>query len=405
MANVSDKIRFLKKYRENPGKYLPMTDQAWKQYKKVDYGENWYDDPWYNLGWDAGLLDGTRPYFMIGWATCGITILTYHVSAEGIGEYGDGELLAMLEKAKLVKVLDPAHPRTQTMKYTDDGGNAFFSVNITAGDEEGTYVSGGMMYSFSALNKLNRENKKQYEYMVCRDCDPPSLIRLGSLDTMEADIFTYPGVWESRPHLNDIRIGKGPFMDYDSITEEEAMEIMKRKQEAYDRESKIRIYLDMDGVLADFEKGVQDLCHMEPLSQNGKRNDPEKDDLMWERIRKTDHFYDRLDLMPGAKEMFDLLRKKYGDRCEILTGIPREERGIVTAEEDKRNWIRRMLSETVKVNAVCRKHKQNYCTGPESILIDDREKTIREWKELGGTGILFVNTEETVRELKRQGVL
>ena len=166
-----------------------------------------------------------------------------------------------------------------------------------------------------------------------------------------------------------------------------------------------RIYFDMDGVLADFEKGVQDLCGMEPLPQDGKERDVKADDLMWERIRETEHFYDRLEMMPGAKELFDVLWGKYGERCEILTGIPREERGIVTAEEDKRNWTRRMLPENVKVNAVCRKHKQLFCTGAESILIDDREKTIREWREAGGTGILHVSAEKTRAELKRLGVL
>ena len=165
------------------------------------------------------------------------------------------------------------------------------------------------------------------------------------------------------------------------------------------------IYLDMDGVLADFERGVKELCGMEPLSQNGKRRDPKQDDLMWERIRETEHFYDRLELMPGAKEMFDRIREKYGDRCEILTGIPREERGIVTAEQDKRTWTRRMLSDTVKVNTVLRKQKRDYCTGPESVLIDDREKTIREWRELGGTGILYVNAEETIKKLEELGLL
>ena len=89
MANVKDKVRFLEEYREHPEKYLPMSDYAWKQYEKVEYGEEWYDDPWYNLGWDAGLVEGNRPYFMICWAACGITMLTYYISAAGIGEYGD----------------------------------------------------------------------------------------------------------------------------------------------------------------------------------------------------------------------------------------------------------------------------------------------------------------------------
>ena len=165
-----------------------------------------------------------------------------------------------------------------------------------------------------------------------------------------------------------------------------------------------RICIDLDGVLADFSRGVKELCHMEAPRQD-ERHNPVNDDMMWEAIRKVDHFYDRLELMPGAKEMFDLLTEKFGDRCEILTGIPREERGIVTAAEDKAAWTRRMLSDRVKVHAVCRKDKQQYCTGPEAVLIDDRKKTIREWREMGGTGILHVSAEETVSKLKKMGIL
>ena len=166
----------------------------------------------------------------------------------------------------------------------------------------------------------------------------------------------------------------------------------------------VRIYIDMDGVLADFEKGIRELCHMEPQSQNGKRS-VILDDLMWEAIRKVDHFYGRLDLMPGAKEMFSRIESAYGDKCEILTGIPREERGIVTAAQDKIDWTRRLLSGTVKVNTVCRKDKIRFCTGPEAVLIDDRERTILEWRELGGTGILHVGAGETLEELEKMRLL
>jgi len=165
-----------------------------------------------------------------------------------------------------------------------------------------------------------------------------------------------------------------------------------------------KIYFDMDGVLADFDKGVNELCHMKATSQN-KNPDKEYDDLMWEAIRKIDHFYDRLDLMPGAKEMFDLLYVKYGDKCEILTGIPRKDRGIDTAAEDKVAWTRRMLSGTIKIHTVFRKEKKEYCTGPETILIDDQERTVREWREGGGTAVLHISPEQTTEELKKLGVL
>ena len=164
------------------------------------------------------------------------------------------------------------------------------------------------------------------------------------------------------------------------------------------------IYLDMDGVLADFDRGVNEMCGMNATSQNEKY-DCAYDDRMWDAIREIDHFYDKLEPMPGAKEMFDLIYSRYGDRCEILTGIPTPKRRIENAGEDKIAWMKRVLSDQVKVNIVYRREKMDYCTGPDCILIDDREKTIREWEEKGGIGILHRSAEETVAELKRLGRL
>ena len=109
--------------------------------------------------------------------------------------------------------------------------------------------------------------------------------------------------------------------------------------------------------------------------------------------------------MPGAKELFGTVHGKYGSRCEILTGVPRKERGIVTAEEDKIAWVRRLLSENVVIHTVRRKQKIDYCQGPGDILIDDLEKTIDEWRGKGGTGILHRSAEKTLAALKDLGVL
>lgn len=160
-----------------------------------------------------------------------------------------------------------------------------------------------------------------------------------------------------------------------------------------------KIYLDMDGVLADFDRGVKEICGMEPLPQGGKR-DPQQDNLMWEAIREAGHFYDRLEPMPGAAEMFHTIYGKYGDRCEILTGIPKPSRGIETAAEDKVNWMHRVLSPEIVVHCVLRKEKMDFCKGAETVLIDDWVKNIDEWNQTGGTGILHRTAAETLRVLK-----
>ena len=165
------------------------------------------------------------------------------------------------------------------------------------------------------------------------------------------------------------------------------------------------IYFDMDGVLADFKRGVREICGIEPPDQNAKHHNPGTDDEMWEKIKLAGHFYDRLELMPDAKEMFDAVYGKYGDKCEILTGIPKPKRGITTSGEDKINWTHRLLSPDIKVNIVFREDKPQYCTGKGCILIDDMERNIRDWNEMGGTGIRNISAEKTMETLKEMGII
>jgi 5'(3')-deoxyribonucleotidase len=166
-----------------------------------------------------------------------------------------------------------------------------------------------------------------------------------------------------------------------------------------------KVYFDMDGVLADFERGVKEILGLNPPDQNAKHHKPGDDDEMWEAIKKVTHFYDYLELMPGAKEMFDAVYERYGDRCEILTGIPKPKRGVVNAADDKKKWVRRLLSENVKVNIVYREEKPKYCTGKGCILIDDMQRNIRDWNEMGGTGIVNVSAEATMAKLRELQVL
>lgn len=123
-----------------------------------------------------------------------------------------------------------------------------------------------------------------------------------------------------------------------------------------------KIYFDMDGVLADFERGVKEILGLTPPSQNAKHHKPGEDDEMWKAIKAYPHFYEHLELMLGAKVMFEAVYEKYGDKCEILTGIPKPHREIVNAAEDKKTWIKRLLSENVIVNIVFREEKPQYCT-------------------------------------------
>ena len=159
-----------------------------------------------------------------------------------------------------------------------------------------------------------------------------------------------------------------------------------------------KIYFDMDGVLADFDTGVMELAggSRPKLTQT-----EEEDTRMWELIRKVPHFYDRLEPMPGAVAFFQKVYTDYGNRVEILTGIPKPHRHIDTAGEDKIAWAHRLLDQNLMVNIVFTEEKKRFCTGKDCILIDNYGKNILSWRAMGGTGILYNNAGQAEQDLER----
>lgn len=161
VADVYDKIRMLDTFRLNPDRFLPVVDYAWKEFPEEDPGTEWYDDRQVNIGWDTGLLGADRPYFAECWATCGITMLTYFVPAVGMEDASKEDLIRLLTGEHLFRLRDPEHPRTDVMKFEDGSGNMFFSVNVTVGIEDETYIDGGRIYPFEPLNKRNRQINRE----------------------------------------------------------------------------------------------------------------------------------------------------------------------------------------------------------------------------------------------------
>ena len=157
-----------------------------------------------------------------------------------------------------------------------------------------------------------------------------------------------------------------------------------------------KIFLDMDGVLVDFW----------PRAKAISGDTDPNSDVLWTALNKIPHYFNTLDIMAGAKELFDSLYGKYGSRCEILTAMPKPKRNMPTVRDDKIAWIRRMLSDTIVINTVVlTSHKQHYCTGPDDILIDDSPRNIAEWRSRGGIGILCKNLTQVMAELRERGIL
>jgi hypothetical protein len=105
----------------------------------------------------------------------------------------------------------------------------------------------------------------------------------------------------------------------------------------------------------------------------------------------------KLDLMPGAMDLINYLRA-LDIPTEILSSTSSEKRDV-TIREQKIEWL-----ETHKidfpVNLVPgKRHKKNYAN-PNSLLIDDTEQNISQWREAGGVAIHHEDVISTLNILK-----
>jgi len=150
----------------------------------------------------------------------------------------------------------------------------------------------------------------------------------------------------------------------------------------------VALYVDLDGVLADFDQGVIDLLGRPPHKV--------KPGLLWGMIAKSGNFYETLPMMSDAMELWAWCVER---DPTILTGIPRGK----WAEPQKRSWVAEKLGEDVEVICCASKDKYKW-SGEGHILIDDREKTKASWEEAGGTFILHTSAADTLAQLAELGV-
>ena len=156
----------------------------------------------------------------------------------------------------------------------------------------------------------------------------------------------------------------------------------------------MQLYLDCDGVLANFEKKALEIFEMTPKEFEDKYGTQE----FWNRIHNTHDFYFVLDVMEDARELYDAV--KYTNPI-ILTGVSGNHEASV---DQKLRWAHKVFGEHQKVICCLSKDKSKYCK-PGDVLVDDWTKYQHLWEEAGGIFVVHTTAQNSINELKKLDII
>lgn len=141
------------------------------------------------------------------------------------------------------------------------------------------------------------------------------------------------------------------------------------------------IYIDLDGVIFDFEGHY--------LSLFGHTCSSVSDKVMWQNINNHGQFFRTLPLFPHAAELLEYTRVM--GFYHILTACPIHNFEEIASQ--KRDALRAHFptKEMQILFVPGGKNKYLYMHRPRDLLIDDNERNCRVWTENGGNAVHYHN--------------
>jgi hypothetical protein len=147
-----------------------------------------------------------------------------------------------------------------------------------------------------------------------------------------------------------------------------------------------RLFLDADGVLADFDAGARSLLGMDSArfeARHGKRE-------FWRRIASARNFYGTLPEMPDARRLFDAVRHL---DPTILTGLPIGN----WAAPQKIEWAAEHFPGVPIITCMARDKHKHMSEG--DVLVDDRENHRAAYEAAGVAFIHHKNAKDSIKQL------
>ena len=170
------------------------------------------------------------------------------------------------------------------------------------------------------------------------------------------------------------------------------------------------IFCDLDGVLCDFDRGVEN-------ASGGRCKEDMSVDEMWDVVRSTPKFFAGLEWTADGKQLVEFLWQLCFDggaapKLTILTGLPFGKLGKLAAKH-KLDWVKKHISAIFKSRnnehstnialdvVTCLSRQKGEFSGSGCILIDDRPELCRsEWERDGGVFVHHTAATSSIAALQ-----
>jgi hypothetical protein len=148
------------------------------------------------------------------------------------------------------------------------------------------------------------------------------------------------------------------------------------------------LFLDCDGVLADFNAGAIEFLGMTPAQFEQRFSKGE----FWQRLARHGDFYGALPEMADAQQLFQAVKHL---KPTILTGLPLG----TWAAPQKERWAATHFPGVPIITTMARQKHLHMERG--DVLVDDRENHRHLWDKAGGIFIHHKNAADSIRQLAK----
>ena len=190
---------------------------------------------------------------------------------------------------------------------------------------------------------------------------------------------------------------------YDKIQDALGVQVAENNKKLYNEamgDSKPIVYIDMDGVLADFFGGVEQMYGVQHWKELVSDKTKDLKTEVINRITGTD-FFATLPKFNDVGELISMVKEFTGGHFSINTSPLRGDNE--NSAKYKKLWIQNNIEQPDDVIITGRKesYAKDKASGTPNILIDDRPVNIQRWQGAGGYGILYQANRDSLTKVKQ----